>query len=72
MGLILSKKLTKSVLSFWPKNKHILMVKLKFSPFNANTVVIYAPIADANEQEMNFTILEMMFTKLANQRKFLL
>ena len=53
VGLILDKHFSKSVLSFWPKNDRMLLVKLKASPFIVNILVIYAPTAEAEEEEIN-------------------
>ena len=43
VALILDKRLSKSVLGYWPKSDRLLLVKLKASPFNINMIVAYAP-----------------------------
>jgi len=53
VALVLNYHFAKSVLSFWPKNENMLLVKLKSSPSNLNVIVSYASTADADEEEIN-------------------
>jgi len=53
VGLILDKHFSRSVLSFWPKSDRTMLVKLKASPFNVNIIVVYAPTAEAEEEDID-------------------
>lgn len=53
IALILNSTFGSSVLSSWPKSDHLLLVKLKSSPFNANILVAYVPTAEAEDHDID-------------------
>ena len=52
VGVIFSKVVANSMISYRPVNDRILYVRIKASPFNISLLQIYAPTTDADEEEV--------------------
>ena len=53
VGLILDKETSKSIKGFWGVSDRVLLVKLKGSPLDINTIQVYAPTSASTEEELD-------------------
>ena len=49
----MSENVTKSLKGYWAASDRVILVKLQGSPFDINIIQVYAPTADAKEEEID-------------------
>ena len=52
VGMIISKKYTKSVMGFLPISRRVMVVKIEGKPFNLAIIQAYAPTAEHSEEDI--------------------
>ena len=53
VGLIVDKKISKSILGYWTISDRLMLMKLKGHPFNISIIQVYAPTSESDEEEID-------------------
>ena len=52
VGIIMRKKIARSLIGYWATSERVIMVKLQGKPFNISIIQIYAPTQDHEDEEI--------------------
>ena len=53
VGVMLTKKISASIIGYWAISDRVLLVKIKGKPINMNIIQVYAPTSESSEDEIN-------------------
>ena len=65
VGIVMSSKVTKSMIGYWPISNRVILVKLQGHPVNINIIQVYAPTTDHPDEE-----IEVFYEEITTAKKY--